>query len=144
MRFHLTTGLTWSQIRLRSSLMKGFSAHSPEKAPRKTVGCNLRSGFGDEVVLEIKARSARHAAALSEIAMACARDVGQKVEVVTAAVVSMRESVLTLFLPAERAASQHEVWCLACRLACFCPNARVCVWVQGETAFSPLSSDRVA
>ncbi len=129
---------------MRSILMTGNLARSKRQALKTKADDQDRSHFRNEVVLEIRARSVRHAAALSEIAMACAKDVGQKLEVVTSAVASMRESVLTLFLPAERAASQHEVWCLACRLACFCPRARVCVWVQGETAFSPLSADRVA
>lgn len=45
------------------------------------------------------------------------------------------EPVLTLHLPAELAATQPQVWCLACRLACFCPDARVSVLVLGA-AFS--------
>ncbi len=86
---------------------------------------------------EILAPRAAQAAALAEIALALARDVGQPLEVERLSIGAPRrrtppaEAVLTLHLPAELAASQHEVWCLACRLACFCPSARVSVLVQG-------------
>jgi hypothetical protein len=50
--------------------------------------------------------------------------------------------VLTLHLPAELAVSQHPVWCLACRLACFCPDARVSVLVRGEASFARTASRR--
>ena len=77
-------------------------------------------------------------AELTRIVRACAKDLGQKISVRTAtssaAAHRSAEPVLTLHLPAELAAAQHPVWCLACRLACFCPTARVSVLVHGETA----------
>jgi hypothetical protein len=88
------------------------------------------------IVCEIFAADAVRAAALAEIAAALGRDVGQPLLART--VVGRRPPpaaapTLTLHLPAEFAASQHEVWCLACRLACFCPQARVSVLVTGAT-----------
>ncbi|MET0261256.1 MAG: hypothetical protein ABW223_00045 [Rariglobus sp.] len=91
----------------------------------------------DAIVCEIIASRAAKAAALAEIAATCARDVGQKVIFKTLVVSPAKapEPVLTVHLPVEFAASQHQVWCLACRLACFCPDARVSVLVRGESAF---------
>lgn len=88
------------------------------------------------IVCEIVAAHAALASGLAEIAAACAKDVGQSIALKQLVIGSATtEPVLTLHLPAEQAASQHQVWCLACRLACFCPNARVNVLVRGETAF---------
>ncbi|MEJ1972888.1 MAG: hypothetical protein WDM96_10645 [Lacunisphaera sp.] len=81
---------------------------------------------------------------LAGIAKACARDLGVSL-VLQTAVERMRtrksasDPVLTLHLPVELAASQHQVWCLACRLACFCPAARISVLVLGQV-FSTSSS----
>ena len=90
------------------------------------------------IVCEIHAPRAAQAAALAEIATVCARDVGQRLIVRTLAIgVDGGEPALTLHLPVELAIDQHRIWCLACRLACFCPNARVSVLVRGEAAFTP-------
>ena len=89
------------------------------------------------IVCEILAPRAALASALAEIAAACAKDVGQAIELKTLRIgPAAKEPLLTLHLPAEVAASQHRVWCLACRLACFCPDARVSVLVRGENAFA--------
>lgn len=75
--------------------------------------------------------------ALAEIADACSRDLAVSLELRTS-VTRKRDRqppdgpVLTLHLPVELAASQHQVWCLACRLACFCPSVRVSVLVLGQ------------
>jgi hypothetical protein len=90
------------------------------------------------IVCEIHAPRAAQAAALAEIAAALGRDVGQPLAVKTLTIGRRREHTepsLTLHLPAELASTQHQIWCLACRLACFCPSARVSVLVQGA-AFS--------
>ncbi len=87
---------------------------------------------------------AAQAAPLAEIARALALDVGQPLVVQTharAARIS-GESVLTLRLPAALASTQHQVWCLACRLACFCPGTRVSVLIESETAFHPTRRPR--
>lgn len=88
------------------------------------------------VLLEICARSSAKVTAIAEVASTCARDVGQALRIARFPIRTQKESVITLHLPADKAASQHEVWCLACRLACFCPEARVCVLVQGQAAFA--------
>lgn len=89
------------------------------------------------VVCEIFAPRAAQVAAFAEIASLCANDLGQPLIVKAApAVAAARQPLLTLHLPAEFAASQHQVWCLACRLACFCPDARVSVLVKGEHSFA--------
>ena len=88
------------------------------------------------ILCEIHAPRAAQAAALAEIAVVCARDVGQPLTVKKLAVGnSAREPVLTLHLPVELAVDQHRIWCLACRLACFCPGARVGVLICGEALF---------
>lgn len=88
------------------------------------------------IVCEILAPRATDAAALGAIARTCARDLGQPLTVRAAPVdAPIRESALTLHLPAELAASQHQVWCLACQLACFCPQARVSILVLGADRF---------
>ena len=77
------------------------------------------------------------AEALAEIVAVCARDVCLPVKVRTRSYrgAADEEPLVTLHLPVEAAASQHPVWCLACRLACFCPRARVSVLVKSESAF---------
>lgn len=90
------------------------------------------------IVCEIHAPRSAQAAALAEIAVVCARDVGQPLVSRTLAVgADCPEPSLTLHLPVELAVDQHRVWCLACRLACFCPSARVSVLVRGESTFAP-------
>lgn len=86
--------------------------------------------------------------ALAEIAQACARDLGLTLILQTSVVHAEKAHphpapVLTLHLPVEYAASQHQVWCLACRLACFCPAARVSVLVLGQ-AFAASTSPAAA
>lgn len=88
------------------------------------------------LVCEIHTSDATNGADLAHIAATCARETG--VAVITRVLPTHgREQTLTLHLPAELAASQHPVWCLACRLACFCPGARVSVLILGEEAFCP-------
>jgi hypothetical protein len=90
------------------------------------------------IVCEIYAPRAAQAAALAEIATVCARDVGQPLVARTLAIgADCLEPSLTLHLPVDLAMAQHRVWCLACRLACFCPSARVSVLVRGEASFAP-------
>jgi hypothetical protein len=96
------------------------------------------------VVCEIIADSIEQARTIARIAAACAFDVGQPVVIQTsrhARTTSPRQtatrvSVLTLHLPAELASTQNAIWCLACRLACFCPSVRVNVLVRCEKSFS--------
>jgi hypothetical protein len=97
------------------------------------------------ILCEILAPRATDANALGAIARTCARDVGQPVTIKIAPFnAPVREAVLTLHLPAEFAASQHQVWCLACQLACFCPQARVSVLVLGADHFGPSRKRRSA
>lgn len=95
------------------------------------------------VVCEIIAPRLTEAAALRAIARTCARDAGQTLTIKIVPLVRPADTpVLTLHLPAELAATQHQVWCLACRLACFCPQARVSVLVLGADAFTNRASRR--
>jgi invasion protein IalB len=98
------------------------------------------------LLCEIHAPRAAQAAALAEIAASVARDLGQPLAVKTLALGSVacgarrHEPALTLHLPAALASTQHQAWCLACRLACFCPDARVSVLVQGADFAGPAAS----
>lgn len=101
----------------------------------------------DSLLCEVCSPDDPTASALAEIATACARELGLSLAIKTAAVRAKAgphstPSVLTLHLPVEQAASQHEVWCLACRLACFCPSARVSVLVLGQSHFQPTDAPR--
>jgi len=96
---------------------------------------------------EIFAPRSADAAALGAIARTCARDLGQPLALdFVSTDAALREPVLTLHLPAELAASQHQIWCLACRLACFCPHARISVLVLGTQSggrgFTPRQTSR--
>lgn len=99
------------------------------------------------LVCEIIAPAAAQASALAAIAGVCARDVGQRLIVrrrttrlapFTAGITAL----VTLHLPAALAAAQHPVWCLACRLACFCPDARVSVHIACASEFITTSRPR--
>ncbi len=95
----------------------------------------MRSRESD-IVCEILAPDAALAAALGCVVETCARDTAQPV-VVRALPCGGPPPVLTLRLPVELAAGQHQAWCLACRLACFCPDVRVGVLIEGGPAFAP-------
>jgi len=89
------------------------------------------------VVCEIRSSHASEAGILSEIAQTCARELAQPLLVKTVSSDHrVQDPLITLQLPVEMAATQHEVWCLACRLACFCPSARVSVFVSASEIFT--------
>jgi|GEM_PF-806543 len=92
------------------------------------------------VVCEISTTHAAEAGILAEIAKTCARELAQPILVKTVPHSSgterNKDPLITLQLPVEMAATQHEIWCLACRLACFCPSARVSVFVSASDLFT--------
>lgn len=104
----------------------------------------------EPIECEIRARHAAHAAVLAEIAVTCARDLGQPLRPRTLRIGKNDrhpsgpddEAVLTLRLPAALAGAQHQVWCLACRLACFLPSARVSVLIEAADSFRPSPHSR--
>ncbi|MBE2215118.1 MAG: hypothetical protein IAE82_14685 [Opitutaceae bacterium] len=77
--------------------------------------------------------SKRLAPILANIVQTCARDLGQPVAIVATARANATIPVITLVLPVEVVIEPHQAWCLACRVACFCPDARVSVLVTGAT-----------
>ena len=95
------------------------------------------------ITCEILAPRTAQATALAEVAAVCANDVGQAIEPKICCTGSGTAPVITLLLPAAIAASQHQIWCLACRLACFCPDARVSVLVHGEASFNKTQSHAI-
>jgi len=100
--------------------------HTPVRAPKPPP-----------VVCEIRSSHASEAGILSEIAKTCARELAQPLLVKTVSSGQrIQDPLITLQLPVELAATQHEVWCLACRLACFCPSARVSVFVSASEIFA--------
>ena len=48
-----------------------------------------------------------------------------------------KEPVVTLHLQPEQNFPSHPVWCLVCRLACLCPQARVGILVHAAGAVGP-------
>jgi len=100
--------------------------HTPALAPKPAP-----------VVCEIRSTHASEAGILAEIAKTCARELAQPLLVKTVqAGQRVQDPLITLQLPVELAATQHEIWCLACRLACFCPSARVSVFVSASDLFT--------
>ena len=93
------------------------------------------------LLCEIVAPSRARAADLAAIARVCARDLRQTIRVRRQPPVAGTESLIVLHLPAALAAAQHPIWCLACRLACFCPDVRVSVQVSCHGAFDRRSRD---
>lgn len=90
------------------------------------------------ILCEILAPHSSEAAALAEVAVAVARDLGQSLTPQTLQIgKTVQGPTLTLHLPMELAARQHEAWWLACQLTCFCPQAQISVLVLGANAFSP-------
>jgi hypothetical protein len=90
---------------------------------------------------EISARRPAQVGTLAEIARICADDLGQTLTIESGpAIRPDAPTLVTLHLPAALASSQHEVWCLACRLACFCPDARISVMVSASHLFAPATS----
>ncbi len=82
--------------------------------------------------------------ASSEINKECARIVWQcaldsRVALDIKPAINMRlkedELFLTLRLSPEEALKESASWCLACRLTCFCPNARVSILISASKCF---------
>lgn len=91
------------------------------------------------LLCEIHAPSLRQEDALRQIVETCARDAALQVVTDTHRIPRNRRGSIsthiTLQMTADIAACQHEAWCMVCRLACFCPQARVSVLVLGGNAF---------
>jgi hypothetical protein len=94
-------------------------------------------------VCEILAPDPATRRALAATVRFCARSLGQALRLqARVARTPVAGGLLTLRLPIALAASQDRVWCLACRLTCFCPGARVSVLVTGESAFREPAAPR--
>jgi hypothetical protein len=115
--------------------MKPASDHLPPKVP-----AGPPADPPEPIVCEIHARHAAQASALAEIALACGREVALPLHPRRVAISPQphrHEDLLVLQLPAHLATAQHRVWCLACRLACFLPQARISVLVAAASQFRP-------
>jgi len=86
---------------------------------------------------EILAPERTVASDLAAIAQVCASDLGVILQTQKRIGPGNRpvKSTLILHLSVDSADPQNPVWCLACRLACFCPKTRVSVLVHSENAF---------
>lgn len=85
---------------------------------------------------EILASRKSVASDLAAIVQVCAQDLGVALRTQKRiGSIRPKNSVLTLHLPVEIAEAQSSIWCLACRLACFCPSTRVSILVRSEDAF---------
>lgn len=71
---------------------------------------------------------------LASVVTFCSSQTGFAIEVVTHAS-SDPKPVVTLHLAPERASADNPVWCLVCRLACLCPQARVGALIYAHGAF---------
>jgi hypothetical protein len=86
---------------------------------------------------EVSTATAAQGEALAHIIKTCADELAQPLVVrrTRHRRSPRRENLVTLELPVDIAAAQHEAWCLACRISCFCPDTRVSVLVLGGEAF---------
>lgn len=93
---------------------------TPESLTERTPGlrCEIRAGR-------------RLIPILAGIVQTCARDLGQAVAIEPVPVGGAALPSVTLVLGVELALQQHHAWRLACRVACFCPEARVSVLITG-------------
>ena len=97
------------------------------------------------IFCEITCSSAAHTDGFAQIIQMCADEVGQPVSIESILVgdspsLSVTPTV-TLYLPVKLVATQDQIWCLACRLACFCPSARVSLLVLATDAFPTAIAD---
>ncbi|OAM87789.1 hypothetical protein AW736_20660 [Termitidicoccus mucosus] len=90
------------------------------------------------ITCEIQSSEGYHDADIENIAISCARDLQLPVVMEKAPSLRQapRQSLITLHVSAALAINEHRLWCLACRLACFCPDVRVSVLVHSETGFA--------
>jgi len=85
---------------------------------------------------QIATASSAHGAELKRIAQQCAVDLGRALDCeVSLAAEQSAEPSLTLHMGADEAVAGDAGYCLACRLACFCPKARVSILISAVDAF---------
>lgn len=77
---------------------------------------------------------------LGKIAKACAIDLGINVPLVIGSPQISREteSAILLKIPKEIAVLNDEIWRLASRIACFCPEIRVSTQICSESNYSSI------
>ncbi|MBA3848848.1 MAG: hypothetical protein C0502_02485 [Opitutus sp.] len=89
------------------------------------------------MLCEIRAATGALAAELEHVVTYCAAQAGIHATVLQLPSGGTGTAQITLRLPPEAAGPGERVWCLVCRLACLCPQARVGVLVQAAPAFAP-------
>jgi hypothetical protein len=72
---------------------------------------------------------------LESIAMQCAMDVRVKVETKTTVRSKIQSNFITLQINVDEALGDSQSWCLACRLSCFCPAARISIIISAQSLF---------
>lgn len=94
--------------------------------------------FPIPLLCEVRAPKPALAGALTEIARIVGKDLGQPLDIECAPLPKeAKHALITLHLPVSLASSHSHIWCLACRLACFCTDARVSVLIRAEEVFLP-------
>ncbi|RMH59073.1 MAG: hypothetical protein D6685_11465 [Bacteroidetes bacterium] len=100
--------------------MTNHDLHTLAREPQLILRCDIRAPSRD------------HADVLAEIARTCARDLGIGLRVRRCSPFhSGVNSTISVVITAADTINEPRVWCLACRLACFCHDARVSVLVRG-------------
>lgn len=95
-----------------------------------------RSRSNPTIACEIHAPDATLAAGLERTVTFCLEQSPFRADLVTREIAET-DATVTLHLSPEQASPDHPVWCLVCRLACLCPQARVGVLVQAADSFQP-------
>ena len=80
----------------------------------------------------IQARTELEAGDLRRILHYCAVDSGAAITVRDHVRSGLSVPEFNLSVTPDELVERHQVWCLACRLACFCPQARVSVLIQND------------
>lgn len=72
---------------------------------------------------------------LARVVSFCAKQTGFTLDIVARGIPDS-VPVVTLHLNARQAAPDQPVWCLVCRLACLCPQARVGTLIRAADRFA--------
>ena len=72
---------------------------------------------------------------LESIALQCAIDAKTPMETKITVRSKIQSSFITLQINVDEALGDSQSWCLACRLGCFCPAARVSIIISAQPLF---------
>jgi hypothetical protein len=72
---------------------------------------------------------------LENIALQCAMEAKTQIETKVTVRSKIQSNFITLQINVDEALGDSQSWCLACRLSCFCPAARVSIIISAQPLF---------